>query len=479
MTTKKRNLLRLKSLRFVSLVDQAANEHSTFVVKRAGDADELSATCRIVKIDETLGLLIGFANASSVGGEGYTDLQGDVTSEDELVKVCLEYAEAGAPVDEMHDEQQVDGAKTVFLFPLTADLAKSLDLGDVNKTGILFGVKVPPNVIERARKGEINGFSIGGMGTREPLEKSADRAAIEAEVVAAKAKAEAEKAEDATWLEGQMTWLDGLAREFGDQYVREVAKSHVSREGFTVRCNFGQAWIDRNPTAVEKEIEKADALEGIMKSAEVSYAKALGEWNTELAAFEKANPGKNVIHFFETEKAAKLYARTDAAREARIDGPVARYCKAVNEEIATLTEATNKACEDFAIQHNIDIGDTRERLTKISPSFKAITDRLGAAHDERRFLTNKARHDAALWHEQTARNATEAAEAETKKRLDDRRRKQMTPAERRLEDLAHKRAGDAGVSVSKAMGELLETELGRELYTLAGQERQQRQRGGA
>ena len=72
--SKPRNLLRLKSLKFVSLVDVPANEHSTCIVKRAGTDDEVSATCRIVKVDETLGVLIGFANASTVGGEGYTDL---------------------------------------------------------------------------------------------------------------------------------------------------------------------------------------------------------------------------------------------------------------------------------------------------------------------------------------------------------------------------------------------------------------------
>lgn len=175
---KPKHRLRLKSLKFVSAVDNPCNEHSVAAIIKRAAGDEVRGDVEVVKVDDELGIVIGFANVAQIDGAPYYDLDGETVDETELVKIAAEYAESGAAIDEMHDGEP-DAGKTAFLFPLTSEIAKALGIS-TKKTGLLIGVKCAPDVLAKFRSGVYRGWSIAGYADREPVEKalSSKRAAI-------------------------------------------------------------------------------------------------------------------------------------------------------------------------------------------------------------------------------------------------------------------------------------------------------------
>lgn len=166
--------LKITSLKFISAVDAGAQGpiSNVALVKRAPTGDEFSVTCKVAKLDEALGVVFGYAVASTVdgGASPHIDLQGDaVVGGDELIKVALGFVEAGALSDVMHDEKN-DGF-VPFVFPLTKDTKAALGItSDVE--GIAIGMKPSTETFKRFVSGELAAFSIGGTGIREPLEKA-------------------------------------------------------------------------------------------------------------------------------------------------------------------------------------------------------------------------------------------------------------------------------------------------------------------
>lgn len=483
MTTP-RNLLRLKRLKFVSLVDRPANEHSLAIVKRAGEPDEVNATCRVVKVDEKLGIVLGFANVSLVDGAPWVDSQGDATSESELVKIAAEYAEAGAAVDEMHDEQPVDGAKTVFLFPLTSDIATSLGIGDIEKTGILIGVKVPPTMLAKftganGAAPEYTGFSIGGTGTREPLEKrdtAAEDAALakhRAELDAQLAKQLADKVYEERVVKESHAWLDEIAGKHGIEFAKQQAEVNRNSIG-----KWGQTWLDKHTEAPAETVEKAaEQFDTFMKSAEDAYEKSLGDFNAQLATYSKANAGKDITHFIVTPEGRAAYQKQAEAREQRIYGRRDAVVKSYAGKIDALQADIDKSEEAFAMQHAMDIPAAREQLAKSSPSHLAKKAQLADLYGERSVALMKSQHEAEQWHAQQAqkRNSAAVVKAEAD------RLAKMMPAERKLEEHCQKVAKERGIQKERALVELLEQKdpTAIALYELQVEERNRRMYGRA
>lgn len=165
------NRLKITSLKFISAVDAGAQGpiSNIALVKRAPTGDEFTITCKVAKLDDTMGVVFGYALASTVDGgkTPHVDLQDDaILGGDELIKVALGFVEAGAASDVMHDENP-DGF-VPFVMPLTEDTKKAFKLtGDVD--GIAIGMKPSAETFKRFQSGELGAFSIGGTGIREPL----------------------------------------------------------------------------------------------------------------------------------------------------------------------------------------------------------------------------------------------------------------------------------------------------------------------
>lgn len=127
----------------------------------------------MVKVDPGHGLVFGFAIVCKIDGEDYYDLNVDREGalkgkkvpehipEDVMLKAALDFrSDTDCPGNEMH----VGAAKGqhVFLFPLTSDIAKALEI-ETKKTGLLVAYKPPPEVLAKFQSGEYTGFSIEGF----------------------------------------------------------------------------------------------------------------------------------------------------------------------------------------------------------------------------------------------------------------------------------------------------------------------------
>jgi len=166
--------LKLDSLKFISLVDQPAQETAkVLLVKRAG-ADELqtTATMRVMKVgagDNPLIYCWAFTCTDDTG-EPYHDLQGDAVSP-EFIKAAEEFLASGAANDEMHDENAT--GRIAFGFPMDVDIATAF-FGKVagsliKKSGLMVAVRASKDALAKVRSGEYTGVSIAGTGTRELL----------------------------------------------------------------------------------------------------------------------------------------------------------------------------------------------------------------------------------------------------------------------------------------------------------------------
>lgn len=125
----------------------------------------------VKKVDADLGLVMGWAIVCTEAGEPYFDLQGDHIPDDSMLKASADFMLNSRVAKEMHDGEEV--GTTVFAFPLTADVAKSMGI-TADRTGLMIAMKPNADVLEKFQLGEYTGFSIGGIRVEdEDIEEDA------------------------------------------------------------------------------------------------------------------------------------------------------------------------------------------------------------------------------------------------------------------------------------------------------------------
>jgi hypothetical protein len=129
---------------------------------------------RIAKVDDELGVVLGWAIVCKVKGEDYYDLNIDHDGphagkpvpehvpEPTMAKAGLQFVDSGAIGNEMHEGPDVGSYP--FVFPMSSDaFAKLFGTDDVPpKTGLLVGYRPPSDVLAKFKSGEYRGFSIEG-----------------------------------------------------------------------------------------------------------------------------------------------------------------------------------------------------------------------------------------------------------------------------------------------------------------------------
>ncbi len=113
----------------------------------------------VLKTDDRLGLVMGFAIVCTDKGKPYVDTQGDHIPEAAMLKAATDFMEDNRTASVMHTG--IDVGPVVFAWPLTQDIAAALGI-QTEKTGLLIGMKPAPEIYERFKSGEFTGFSIGG-----------------------------------------------------------------------------------------------------------------------------------------------------------------------------------------------------------------------------------------------------------------------------------------------------------------------------
>lgn len=121
---------------------------------------EVRFLSEITKVDESLGLVIGWGLICKENGETYVDTQGDWLGEAAMLEGALEFMENSRVAKEQHQGDQ--RGTVVFAFPMTLDIAESLGFDTGGKSGLLVGVRGDADMIAKFRSGELTGFSIGG-----------------------------------------------------------------------------------------------------------------------------------------------------------------------------------------------------------------------------------------------------------------------------------------------------------------------------
>ena len=124
-------------------------------------------------VDAEHGVVFGYAIVSKIDGQDYYDLNIDKRAdgsyervpehitEKAMLDASCDFAEkAERPGNEMH--RGPDVGKYVFLFPLTTEIAKALEI-TARKTGLLVGFKPSPEVLAKFVDGTYSGFSIEGV----------------------------------------------------------------------------------------------------------------------------------------------------------------------------------------------------------------------------------------------------------------------------------------------------------------------------
>lgn len=113
----------------------------------------------IAKVDDSLGLVFGYAIVCLDNGQPYYDRQDDHIPEDAMLEAWLDFSKNSRAVTEMHS--RTDAGVVVSAFPLTSDIAKALGI-DASKTGMLVALEPDVSMLAKFKSGELTGFSIGG-----------------------------------------------------------------------------------------------------------------------------------------------------------------------------------------------------------------------------------------------------------------------------------------------------------------------------
>lgn len=130
-------------------------------------SDEVqSQYAEVTKVDDTLGLVFGWAIVSKIEGDPYFDTQGDHIPEDSMMESAMEFMIEKRHGGEMHRRDKngdpVVVGKVVFCWPMTEETAKAFNV-ETPMTGLMIALK-PDNdeILEKFRSGVYTGFSIGG-----------------------------------------------------------------------------------------------------------------------------------------------------------------------------------------------------------------------------------------------------------------------------------------------------------------------------
>lgn len=129
---------------------------------------DIELSVEITKVDSDKRLVYGWASVIEVNGEPLVDRHNDIISEDELVKAAHNFIRESRRGDFMHEVQGVSEIVESFCF--TKDVQKALGI-DLGKVGWMICTYVHNDAAwDAIKKGLFPAFSIGGKGTRIPVD---------------------------------------------------------------------------------------------------------------------------------------------------------------------------------------------------------------------------------------------------------------------------------------------------------------------
>jgi len=145
-------------IQFMSLVDKAANKRQFLVTKQEGGQAQFATTARIVKVDDATHYITGIAYEPLA-----EDAHGNFMTEPEIRKAAYWFAKNGDKVDIQHSFEKAEGLSVVENYVAPCDMT----IGEtpvVKGTWIITAECANDEVWQAIQKGELTGFSMGGVG---------------------------------------------------------------------------------------------------------------------------------------------------------------------------------------------------------------------------------------------------------------------------------------------------------------------------
>jgi hypothetical protein len=124
------------------------------------DGYEKTSLATVLKVDNELGLVFGWAIICKQRGADYYDVQGDHIPENSMLSAAADFMQNSRVAKDMHQGDEV--GPVVFAWPMTADIAKAMGIV-TDTSGLMIAMKPPAGILEKFRSGEYTGFSIGGQ----------------------------------------------------------------------------------------------------------------------------------------------------------------------------------------------------------------------------------------------------------------------------------------------------------------------------
>lgn len=122
--------------------------------------DSFRFQSEITKVDDELGLVLGWGIICKKDGDEYFDLQDDSVTEEAMLEAAVDFMEHSRVAKEMH--RGGPRGTVVFAFPMTTEIAKAFGFDTGGTTGLLIGMRPDARMLKRFKSGELTGFSIGG-----------------------------------------------------------------------------------------------------------------------------------------------------------------------------------------------------------------------------------------------------------------------------------------------------------------------------
>lgn len=210
---------------FVSLVDKAANKRQFLVTKAENGEAQFTTYGKILKVDEATHYITGIVYEPMV-----EDAHGNYMTEDEIRKAAYWFAKNGDKVDIQHSFEEADGIAVVESYVTPCDM----EIGGepVVKGAWIMTVEVSNDTVwDAVQKGELTGFSMGGVGKYS--EEDVDLGTL--------AKTAAPAAEETTEKKGLLKGLAKLAEFFGFDVVEKGVMMDAYKESMK-SASFWQAF---------------------------------------------------------------------------------------------------------------------------------------------------------------------------------------------------------------------------------------------
>lgn len=142
---------------FVSLVNKAANKKEFLITKCDNGEAKFTTNCKILKADKNNHYVTGIVYEPMT-----EDAHGNYMTEAEITKAAYWFAKNGNQCDIQHNFEKLENSAVVESYVTKGDM--EIDGQKIKKGTWMMTVEIDEDTFEKVEKGELTGFSMGGVG---------------------------------------------------------------------------------------------------------------------------------------------------------------------------------------------------------------------------------------------------------------------------------------------------------------------------